>query len=416
MSELIQDNYSTAVNWLFAQFPSYQQLGAPAYKPGLANTYSLLKYFGNPQDSLRFIHVAGTNGKGSTCSYLASFLSNENEKVGLFTSPHIFDFRERIRVNGTTISEQEVLDFCKKVKNMDLNFQPSFFEITLAMALQYFSQQQCTWVVLETGMGGRLDATNVVRPEICIITNIGYDHTQFLGETLEEIAEEKAGIIKPHVPVVIGKRQIETRNLFEQIAKNNNSPIYFAEDEKSTNWEIENYDLPPYQVSNLKTALKTLHILGFELMQEKIDTLFTKLTKNTGIYARLTKIQENPTIYLDVSHNIDGISETLQYLKTSGQLHVIYGCSQDKDARKILSLFPHNCMLNLCTFSNNRSISYDAAKTLRSEDLRVQEIFRDVNEAINKIKTKLSPQDLLLVTGSFFLISDVDQDVCNFSR
>lgn len=234
---MIQDNYQNTLDWLFSQFPSYQQLGAPAYKPGLENTQTLLSYFGNPQDSLRFIHVAGTNGKGSTCSYLASFLSNENEKVGLFTSPHIYDFRERIRVNGNMISEQEVLDFCGKVKDMDLKFQPSFFEITLAMALVHFSQQQCTWVVLETGMGGRLDATNVILPETSIITNIGFDHTQFLGHTLEEIAVEKAGIIKPNVPVVIGKQQKETSAIFEQFAKVNNSPIYFAEDENQTAWK-----------------------------------------------------------------------------------------------------------------------------------------------------------------------------------
>ena len=413
---MIQDNYQNALDWLFSQFPSYQQLGAPAYKPGLENTQTLLSYFGNPQDSLRFIHVAGTNGKGSTCSYLASFLSNENEKVGLFTSPHIYDFRERIRVNGNMISEQEVLDFCEKVKDIDLKFQPSFFEITLAMALVHFSQQQCTWVVLETGMGGRLDATNVILPETSIITNIGFDHTQFLGHTLEEIAVEKAGIIKPNVPVVIGKQQKETSTLFEQFAKVNYSPIYFAEDEKSTSWEIEKHDLPLYQVSNLVAALTCLKILGFNVQQTKVDSLLKNLYQHTGIFGRLTKIQEKPSVYLDVSHNSDGIKETLRHIKPKGKLHIIYGCSQDKDMLEILALFPQNSSLHLCTFSNSRSKTLEELKIIQQSDARIMEIYQNVNLALKQTKAILEEHDILLVTGSFFLISDVDQDVCNFSE
>jgi len=415
LSELIPGNYQNVLDWLFSQFPSYQELGAPAYKPGLENTRTLLTSLGNPQESLRFIHVAGTNGKGSTCSYLASFLSNENEKVGLFTSPHIYDFRERIRVNGTMISEQEVLDFCEKVRDMDLKFQPSFFEITFTMALLHFSQQQCTWVVLETGMGGRLDATNVVRPEISIITNIGLDHTQFLGHTLEEIALEKAGIIKPNVPVVIGKRQKETFKVFEQIAKNNNAPIYFAEDERSTSWKIEKHDLPQYQVSNLRTALTCLKVLGFNVEQTKVDSLLMNLHQHTGIFGRLTKIQAEPTVYLDVSHNSDGIKETLRNIKPKGMLHIIYGCSQDKNILEILSLFPQNCSLHLCAFSNSRSKTLEELKIIQQSDARIAAVHQNVNNAVKQIMLLLEENDILLVTGSFFLISDLDQDVCNFS-
>jgi len=415
LSELIPGNYQNVLDWLFSQFPSYQELGAPAYKPGLENTRTLLTSLGNPQESLRFIHVAGTNGKGSTCSYLASFLSNENEKVGLFTSPHIYDFRERIRVNGTMISEQEVLDFCEKVRDMDLKFQPSFFEITFTMALLHFSQQQCTWVVLETGMGGRLDATNVVRPEISIITNIGLDHTQFLGHTLEEIALEKAGIIKPNVPVVIGKRQKETFKVFEQIAKNNNAPIYFAEDERSTSWKIEKHDLPQYQVSNLRTALTCLKVLGFNVEQTKVDSLLMNLHQHTGIFGRLTKIKAEPTVYLDVSHNSDGIKETLRNIKPKGMLHIIYGCSQDKNILEILSLFPQNCSLHLCAFSNSRSKTLEELKIIQQSDARIAAVHQNVNNAVKQIMLLLEENDILLVTGSFFLISDLDQDVCNFS-
>jgi len=415
LSELIPGNYQNVLDWLFSQFPSYQELGAPAYKPGLENTRTLLTSLGNPQESLRFIHVAGTNGKGSTCSYLASFLSNENEKVGLFTSPHIYDFRERIRVNGTMISEQEVLDFCEKVRDMDLKFQPSFFEITFTMALLHFSQQQCTWVVLETGMGGRLDATNVVRPEISIITNIGLDHTQFLGHTLEEIALEKAGIIKPNVPVVIGKRQKETFKVFEQIAKNNNAPIYFAEDERSTSWKIEKHDLPQYQVSNLRTALTCLKVLGFNVEQTKVDSLLMNLHQHTGIFGRLTKIKAEPTVYLDVSHNSDGIKETLRNIKPKGMLHIIYGCSQDKNILEILSLFPQNCSLHLCALSNSRSKTLEELKIIQQSDARIAAVHQNVNNAVKQIMLLLEENDILLVTGSFFLISDLDQDVCNFS-
>ncbi|MFM8242015.1 MAG: bifunctional folylpolyglutamate synthase/dihydrofolate synthase, partial [Crocinitomicaceae bacterium] len=214
--------------------------------------------------------------------------------------------------------------------------------MTFAMAILHFSQKACTWVVLETGVGGRLDATNVVRPEISIITNIGLDHTQFLGHTLEAIAIEKAGIIKPNVPVVIGKRQNETFKLFEQVAKNNNAPIYFAEDERSTSWEIEKLDLPLYQVSNLRTALTSLKILGFNVQHTKVDSLLMNLHQHTGIFGRLTKLQEKPAVYLDVSHNVDGIKETLRHIKPKGKLHIIYGCSQDKNTLEILSLFPQN--------------------------------------------------------------------------
>ena len=412
---MIQDSYQNAIDWLFDQFPSYQQLGAPAYKPGLENTLTLLELLGNPQDMLRVIHVAGTNGKGSTCSYLASFLTNENEKVGLFTSPHIFDFRERIRVNGAMISKQEVLDFCNEVQSIKLAIQPSFFEITLAMALVHFARQQCTWVVLETGMGGRLDATNVVLPKISVITNIGLDHMQFLGNTMEAIAKEKAGIIKPFVPVVIGKRQPKTLAIFQKISSEIDAPLHIAEEQTKLQQLLEKADIPKYQKENALSALSTMQVLGMEVSQQKVLDMLTFVVKHTGIFGRLTKVNENPTVYLDVSHNAEGISSTLENLLPEGNLHVVYGCSQDKDANYILSLFPENCMLYLSSFSNNRSRTQRELAQIEQNDQRVRGLFSDVNEAIITVMETISEKDILLVTGSFFLIADIKEDVCNFS-
>ncbi len=412
---MIQDSYQNAIDWLFDQFPSYQQLGAPAYKPGLENTLTLLELLGNPQDMLRFIHVAGTNGKGSTCCYLASFLTNENEKVGLFTSPHIFDFRERIRVNGAMISEQEVLDFCNEVQSLKLAIQPSFFEITLAMALVHFARQQCTWVVLETGMGGRLDATNVVIPKISVITNIGLDHMQFLGNTVEAIAKEKAGIIKPFVPVVIGKRQPKTLPVFQKISSEIDAPLHIAEEQTKLQQLLEKADIPQFQKENALSALSTMRVLGIEVSQQKVLDMLTFVVEHTGIFGRLTKVNENPTVYLDVSHNAEGISSTLENFLPEGNLHVVYGCSQDKDANYILSLFPENCKLYLSSFSNNRSRTQKELAQIEQNDQRVRGLFSDVNEAIIAVMETISEKDILLVTGSFFLIADIKEDVCNFS-
>jgi dihydrofolate synthase/folylpolyglutamate synthase len=401
-------SYQAALDWLFKQFPSYQNIGASAYKPGLERVEQLLTELGNPHQNLKIIHVAGTNGKGSTSSYIASYLTEKSEKVGLFTSPHIFDFRERIRINGEKISEEFVLEFCNRIQNLNLDIEPSFFEITFAMAVSFFHSENCTICVLETGMGGRLDATNIVSPLVSVITNIGFDHTQFLGNTYSEIATEKAGIIKRNTPVVIGETNSETKAVFLNTAKSKNTEIIFAEEEPLP----KNCDLPLYQLKNLRTALKALEICGFIIDKSLLEKSLKNLYVNTGFFGRLTEISQNPQIILDVSHNLEGIKATLESIQhtISGKLFILYGASADKNVEEIIYQFPVDAIIHLCKFANERSLSIKELKLLKNKDKRIDKVFENVNDAITEIQSKMTESDSLLVTGSFFLIADIERE------
>lgn len=403
------NKYEKSIDWLFKQFPSFQNLGAEAYKPGLSNVISLLKSFDNPQDKLQFIHIAGTNGKGSTASFTASILVELGENVGLFTSPHIFDFRERIRVNGKKIAEEEVISFCSKIQSLNLDFEPSFFEITFVLSLVHFRAKNCSICVIETGMGGRLDATNCILPKISVITNIGMDHMKFLGNTLKEIALEKAGIIKENRPLVIGKTQNELKELFIEIAKEKKAQITFADESTSRTPEL----YPSYQIENLQTALKTLELLSYSISQKVLQNSIDKLQENTGLFARMTPINKNPDIILDVSHNEDGINATLKALNLNpkGKLIVLLGSSNDKDINLHMNLFPDKATIYLCTFSNERSRKFEEYQVFKSQNPKIKEVFEDVNLAIRKLKETLSKEDTLLVIGSFFLIADFQPDL-----
>jgi len=405
--------YSETVAWLFEQFPSYQNTGAGAYKPGLTQTTQLLTALNIENQSAKIIHVAGTNGKGSTCSYISSILTEKNEKVGLFTSPHIFDFRERIRINGILIDEASVVNFCQRVIDLKLDFEPSFFEVTFAMAMDHFNRNDCTYLVIETGMGGRLDATNVLESDISIITNIGLDHTQFLGDTLEAIAVEKAGIIKVEKTVVIGQTQEETEVVFMEIAAKNQSDIHFA-DQMETKFPSDLL-LPKFQLSNLQTALVTLDILGISVDEETVRESLLHLLVNTGFFGRLTRLQEAPHILLDVSHNTDGTKATIEALMNFSfeKLHIIYGASQDKDVNEILSLIPKQALIYLSEFQNNRSLKLAQLTEIKAKDSRVQSVSSDVNKLLTSLQSSISTKDLILVTGSFFLLSDLDQTIIN---
>lgn len=402
------NKYEKSIEWLFNQFPSFQNFGAEAYKPGLSNVISLLKSFDNPQDKLQFIHIAGTNGKGSTASFTASILVELKEKVGLFTSPHIFDFRERIRVNGKKITEAEVISFCTKIKALKLDFEPSFFEITFVLSLVHFQAKNCSICVIETGLGGRLDATNCILPKISVITNIGMDHMKFLGNTIKEIALEKAGIIKENTMVVIGKTQNEIKELFTNIAKEKKAKIFFADESTSRTPEL----YPSYQIENLQTALKTLELLSYSISQKIIQKSIYNLKKNTGLFARMTHINRNPAIILDVSHNEDGIKATLNalILNPKGKLLVLLGSSNDKDINLHLNLFPDKANIYLCTFSNERSRNFEEYQNLKTQNPKIKEVFEDINLAIRKLKETLYKEDTLLVIGSFFLIADFKDD------
>ena len=407
------ETYNQAISWLFDQFPSYQNNGASAYKPGLQQTTDLLQFLGVEPENMSIIHVAGTNGKGSTCSYMSSILTENKEKVGLFTSPHIFDFRERIRINGVQIDEASVVNFCQRVIELELNFEPSFFEVTFAMAIDHFQRNHCTYAVIETGMGGRLDSTNVLQSTIAVITNIGLDHTQFLGETLPEIAQEKAGIIKSSQPVVIGQTQEELEVLFTEKAKKHGAQIYFADKEK---WDLlDKTELPSLQKTNLRTALCALSKLNVSFSNETITKALKNIVLNTGLFGRLAKVHENPLIYLDVSHNQDGIKATLLDVGNMQfeKLHIIYGASQDKNVFEILSLLPPKAMIYLSEFRNTRSITLTELTEIKAKDSRVQSVSSDINKLLKSLEATVSPQDLILVTGSFFLLSDIDQTIIN---
>ncbi len=403
-------NYTETIDWLFQQFPSYQAIGAAAYKPDLGNILNLLGHLGHPEKNLRFIHIAGSNGKGSTSSLLASILKENGEKVGLFTSPHIQDFRERIRINGEMISEQAVIDFCQPFQSNQLQIEPSFFEITFAMALEHFNKEKCTICVIETGLGGRLDATNCITPLLSIITNISIEHTQFLGNTLAEISAEKAGIIKPTIPVIIGESTPETKTVFSATAIKNEAPIIWAENFEST--EIFRFPLlGNYQRLNFRTvlcAIETLKSQGFSITQETIQKGLDNLTINTGFYGRMQIVSSQPTTILDVSHNVDGIQKTLESVISSltGKLHIIYGTSSDKNYEEIVELFPNDASLNFCTFSNQRSITRKQIEDLIQKKKLKATIFENVKSAISEVQSTANKEDTILVFGSFFLVSD----------
>lgn len=400
------NKYSECTEWLFSQFPSYQHQGANAYKPGLENTQAILKHVGNPETDLRFIHVAGTNGKGSTCAFIASFLLQAGYRVGSFTSPHLVDFRERIRINGQAIHETEVIQFCNQVRETALDL--SFFEITLAMALIHFKRESCDYVVLETGMGGRLDATNVVTPLLAVITNIGLDHQAFLGNSLAEIAGEKAGIIKPLVPVLCGEEREELLELFRNKAKLLKSPIICS----TACIADPTNALPAYQRKNAGIAMEALHILGINT--EGIDAVATwnTLFEKTGFIGRLFPSGRYEKLWYDASHNADGFITTMKALKGMGHPLpiVIFGASNDKTLHH-LSAFNHDVdHWIFCEFTNPRSYRGEPLKkVVDSLGLTKIQFTTEVNEAIQRALKMRSESQGILVTGSFFLLSDCEE-------
>lgn len=397
----MNNDYQKCVEWLFSCFPSYQNLGATAYKPGLDRVYQLLDALHIDPNKQASIHIAGTNGKGSTAAYCASMLQERGYRVGLFTSPHIYDFSERIRVNGNPISQQAVIDFCLRYQSLSLEIDASFFELTFAMALAYFQDQNCDYIVIETGLGGKLDATNVLLPKVSVITSIALDHQEFLGSTIGQIASEKAGIIKNQTPVVIGEKKEETIEVFQTSAHQRQAPIFFTEE---FSFDTTHLNLEGYQQVNFNTASLTLQTIGIEITPELQSKALENLFHNTGFFGRLQVWQNMPKIILDVSHNPAGIAATLPLIQKqcNGQLYIIYGASQDKDAQEILDLFPKNALVAACIFSNSRS-----KKRQDWEQLGLKTIFEQLPSAIAALQKKLKPDDLLWITGSFFLISDL---------
>lgn len=398
--------YQEAIDWLFEQFPAYQKVGVSAYKPDLDNILSLCAQLQIDFHSLKCIHVAGTNGKGSTSNMLASIFTQKGFRTGLFTSPHITDFRERIRVNGIEIPEQQVVDFCLEIQQLKLEVAPSFFEITWALALRYFLAENCDYCIIETGLGGRLDATNILSPILSIITNIGLDHVAILGDSLEKIAFEKAGIIKSKTPVVIGETLPESKAVFLEKAKQMQAPIFWAEASK--------FNVPfhfpenSYQWINERTVRTAIEVLDLNFTEEDIRLGIQNLHENTGFRGRFEILQTSPLTVLDVAHNVDGIRQVLKTIlpMNQGNMHIVYGTSSDKDLTQIISLFPSDAQFYLTPFTNERSAKLEDLKQI-SHQLQLQsQFFTHVKEAYTAAQHAANKKDTILITGSFFLISD----------
>ncbi len=426
-------NYQSTIEYLFSRLPMFSRIGAAAFKKDLTNTITLCEHLGNPHQKFKSIHVAGTNGKGSVSHMIASILQSAGYKTGLYTSPHLKDFRERIKVNGEMIGEGFVIDFTEKIKPLIEEIEPSFFEITVAMAFDYFVQQKIDIAVIEVGLGGRFDSTNIITPELSVITNIGWDHMNILGDSLEKIAFEKAGIIKQSIPVVIGETLPVTKPIFEKIAAEKKAIIYSATQNRNVvGWEWQKHelivevaergktdhkkyhlDLPGiYQSKNLLTVLEACSVLkdlNYNIDENDIRNGLQKAKKLTGLHGRWEIIHERPTIVLDVGHNDDGIKQIVQQIEltTHHQLHIIIGMVKDKEIDKVLSLLPRSAIYYFTQAQIPRALPAGILKSKATAQNLNGDVFADVNTAIRAARSKAHNDDLILVCGSVFLVGEV---------
>ena len=399
--------YQEVLDWMFAQLPMYQRQGKTAFKKDLTNIIALSEELGNPHKKFKTIHVGGTNGKGSTSHMIASILQEVGYKVGLYTSPHLKNFTERIRVNGEEISREAVIDFIESNKTFLENQGLSFFEMTVGMAFEEFANQKVDIAVIEVGLGGRLDSTNIITPEVSVITNIGLDHTQFLGETLPEIAFEKAGIIKYGVPVVIGEHQKETESVFTAKAEECKAPIVFASDNP------KNYTtdlLGDYQKNNVTTAVTAIQQLkGFSISEENIKNGLLNVVKNTNLKGRWQVLQNNPKVICDTAHNKEGLFYILKQLKKENyqQLHMVLGVVSDKNLSEILPMFPQKAKYYFCKPNIPRGLSADELKEQAKEFGLVGEVFDSVSQALEKSKENAVKEDVIYIGGSTFVVAEI---------
>ena len=420
--------YQETIQYLFNSTPVFEHVGAAAYKPGLYNTHELDQHFGHPHTAYKTIHIAGTNGKGSCSHTLAAILQEAGYKVGLYTSPHLVDFRERIRVNGHPISEQRVIDFVEQERAFFEPLNPSFFELTTALALLYFKEQQVDVAVIEVGLGGRLDCTNIITPVLSLITNISFDHTQFLGNTLEQIAVEKAGIIKEHVPVVIGETVPETRTVFKQKAAICKAPIYFAEEEPEVlsskvcqtggrDYISQNFGNlhgqlgGEYQERNANTVLKALSLLQkiFNITPNNIVRGFANVTTLTGLRGRWEKLRENPIVICDTGHNVAGWKWLAPQIKSAvcRKLRLIFGMVDDKDVETVIKLLPKNATYYWAQASTKRAIPSNIIAEMGRKNQLVGTDCGTVAKAYHRAITDASADDFIFVGGSSYIVSDL---------
>ena len=408
-------------------------MGAKAYKADLKNTLALCNHLGNPENKIKTVHIAGTNGKGSTSHMLAAIFQEHGYKTGLYTSPHLKDFRERIKINGGMVPESFVVDFLAKTTRIAEEIKPSFFELTFVMALDYFASQNVEIAIIETGLGGRLDSTNVITPLLSVITNISFDHMDILGDTLGKIASEKAGIIKPGIPVVIGETVPETKIVFQTKAHQTGSPLFFAEDEfeiLSANYDISHLEIETiniknnkkysysldlngfYQQKNLLSVLTAIQLLknNFSLKEEKIKNALSKVKSLTGLRGRWEVIHQNPSIVLDVAHNEDGIKQLLKQISLSkfNQIHLIFGMVKDKDPAKVLSQFPKNAKYYFTEAQIPRALPAEDLKEKAEKYSLAGSAFANVNIALKSAINNATAQDLIIVCGSVFVVGEVE--------
>jgi len=403
-------NYSETTQWLFSQLPLYQNVGKSAYKADLSQTLKLAKQLNHPEHKFKSIHVGGTNGKGSTAHMLASVLQEAGYKVGLYTSPHLKEYRERIRINGEMISEDFVVDFVAHNKSFFETNSLSFFEMSVGMAFAYFADEQVDIAVVEVGLGGRLDSTNILNPEVSVITNIGLDHTQFLGTTLEAIAGEKAGIIKPNTPVVIGETQLETEVVFRTKATKEQVPIYFADQ------RIENTSPTSlkgaYQIHNVRTVLQTIEILNtraFTIPTKAVQQGLLKVTENTGLRGRWEVLGSSPTVICDTAHNREGLRLVFKQLQSEKfqRLHVVLGMVNDKDVPSLLELFPKQAQYYFCKPNVPRGLEASELAQIFTEHGFEGSIHPSVKDALKAAKQSASHDDLIYVGGSTFVVAEI---------
>lgn len=418
-------NYEETLNFLYSQLPMFQRIGAAAYKANLDNTHALMGILDNPHQKFKSVHIAGTNGKGSTAHMLASIYQEAGYKTGLYTSPHLKDFRERIRLNGEMIPKEYVVDFVSKYADEFSQVSPSFFELTMAMAFRFFADEKVDMVILETGMGGRLDSTNIVIPELSIITNIAFDHMQFLGETLEKIAVEKAGIIKKEIPVLIGERQSSIQSVFEEKANRESAPLYFSDEllddkecisklhfrkvyQNQEKIEISNFPLHGnYQNKNLRTVIAASVLLNLPL--DKIKKGVENVIVNTHLAGRWQVLNENPLTICDTAHNEDGLRYVVNQLRKTKlkTLHFVLGVVNDKDIGNILELLPKEAVYYFCKADIPRGLDAEILQSKASEFGLKGTNFISVSEALKAAQNNADKGDLVFVGGSTFTVAEV---------
>lgn len=425
-------DYSQTLDYLYTKLPMFSRIGPAAIKADLTNTLALCNALGDPHKKFKSIHIAGTNGKGSCSHMLAAVLQCAGYKTGLHTSPHLKDFRERIKVNGQMCPETFVTEFVERTKDITVQIEPSFFELTVSMAFDYFAREKVDMAIIETGLGGRLDSTNIIQPEISFITNIGWDHMNLLGDSLEKIAFEKAGIIKPKTPVVVGEVLRETRSVFEQSAAQNDALLIFAEEQRFINeWAYSHHhlqvvladshghaqgytcDLPGvYQLKNIRGMVEVLHqlkLLGWRIEQEHILEGLANVKRLTGLHGRWEKIRETPTVILDVAHNVNGMKELVSQLEhcTYNKLYIIIGMVKDKEADAVLSLLPRSAHYYFTQATIPRALPANEL-TAKAVQAGLQgKTLENVNDALRDAMGHAGDEDLILICGSVFLIGEV---------